>query len=328
MQKTLTLIITAAILYMIFQYSINDFKQTNTPTNIENKVKKVDGKNPSQPEITGNILEKTLSKVLINILKTEEGRLFLENIVSPMDKPLIGSGKGYKLNNDNLINSMFKINTFGEGIEGPASCGHLVTVKYKILTLNNITVEERVETFPLGSNKTIPALNAVIVGMKTGQVRHATIPGKYTNSVKKGANSSKGSKSSFKLNIELKEIIPKNFVDEDVKIFDNEIAYHLPLLCGQTITYDAKITKLSNGEIVYDSRATGKKINMLIGNVVYPVIFSHALHNKIPIGTRTAIAKGRLFKSYASNNSSIFPDKILPNNEYYMLELMNFEDVR
>lgn len=44
---------------------------------------------------------------------------------------------------------------------------------------------------------------------------------------------------------------------------------------------------------MYDSKSSGNKINMKIGNLAYLVIFSYALHNKIPLGTRTVIAKGR-----------------------------------
>jgi hypothetical protein len=129
----------------------------------------------------------------------------------------------------------------------------------------------------------------------------------------------------FKLNIDLIDVIPKNFVGNDVKIFDDEIAYNLPLLCGQPAIFDAKITKLSNGEVVYDSKNNGVKIGMDIGNGIYPVIFSHALHNKIPVGTRTVIAKGQLFKSFVTKNSVIFKDSELPAEEYFMLELANFE---
>ena len=65
---------------------------------------------------------------------------------------------------------------------------------------------------------------------------------------------------------------------------------------------------------------------MQIGNLVYPMIFSHTLHNKIPVGNRTVITKGKFFKSYASNFSTIFPETTLPENEYFMLEFFNFEN--
>lgn len=42
--------------------------------------------------------------------------------------------------------------------------------------------------------------------------------------------------------------MPKNFVNEDVKVFDDEIAYKLPLLCGGNAIYNARINKLSNSE--------------------------------------------------------------------------------
>jgi hypothetical protein len=120
--------------------------------------------------------------------------------------------------------------------------------------------------------------------------------------------------------------MPPNFIGDDVKIFDDEIAYKLPLLCGSNAVYHAKITKLTNGEVLYDSKPSGAKINMQIGNLSYPLIFSYALHNKIPIGSRTVIAKGKLFKSFLTEFSIIFPKTKLVEAEIFMLELYDFED--
>ena len=76
---------------------------------------------------------------------------------------------------------MFDIKTFGEGEVGPATCGHIVTVIYKILSPSNMVISENTVTYPLGSNQIAPGVDAVIVGMKTGQTRHATISSKYTD---------------------------------------------------------------------------------------------------------------------------------------------------
>jgi hypothetical protein len=235
---------------------------------------------------------------------------------------MAGSGQGFKINNDNLVEAMFDIKTFGEGREGPATCGHVVTVAYKILAANNMLISEKTVTYPLGSDQIAPGVDAVIVGMKIGQTRHAVISSKYTDRV--GAQTDKV--DSFKLNVILKEIMPQNFVDEDVKVFDDEIAYKLPLLCGGNAVYNARIIKLSNSEVIYDSKSSGNKINMKVGNLAYPVIFSYALHNKIPVGIRTVIAKGKLFKSFLNEFSTIFPQTKLPENEYFMLELYDFEN--
>ena len=322
MQKILTLIISIAIIYMIFKHNIDDIKVPAVEMNDKNKSDTSSSTTQVPPDMTGNFVEKTISNVLINVLKTDEGRMFFENILQPINKPMAGSGQGFKINNDNLVEAMFDIKTFGEGGEGPATCGHVVTVAYKILAANNMLISEKTVTYPLGSDQIAPGVDAVIVGMKVGQTRHAVISSKYTDRV--GAQTDKV--DSFKLNVTLKEIMPQNFVDEDVKVFDDEIAYKLPLLCGGNSVYNARITKLSNSEVIYDSKSSGNKINMKVGNLAYPVIFSYALHNKIPVGIRTVIAKGRLFKSFLNEFSTIFPQTKLPENEYFMLELYDFEN--
>lgn len=319
MQKVLTLLITAVILYMIIQHNRDSMNPRSTNPTVENSSNKGDNKdNGEMPELDGNFLERTISKVIINALKTEEGRLFMENLFTPMDQPIAGSRQGYKLNNNNLVKSMFNIQTFGEGKGGAVSCGHMVTVRYKLSNLNNIELLAKTDTYPLGNQKNIPGLDAIIVGMKVGQMRQAVISSKFVSD-------STGNKSpNYKLTVELLDVVPKIFVGDEVKIFDDEIAYQFPLLCGQNVAFDAKVTKLSNGKIIYDSTASGKKLETTIGNIVYPVIVSHALHNKIAVGSRTVIAPGRLFKSFATEHSTFFPDKVLPANEYFMLELMNF----
>jgi hypothetical protein len=132
--------------------------------------------------------------------------------------------------------------------------------------------------------------------------------------------------SSFKIRVLLKKIMPENFISDEVKIFDDQLAYRIPLVCANKAIYDAKITRLRDSKVIYNSVDSGKKINMVIGNLNYPVIFSHALHNKIPVGTRTVIAPGRLFKSYASDYSTIFPETKLPEDENFMIEFFNFDE--
>ncbi|PCJ27143.1 MAG: peptidylprolyl isomerase [Rickettsiales bacterium] len=328
MQKLLTLIITAVILYMIFEQRLDNAStshiipaQENINTSQGQGIGQTHGegqsKGRSPNQASGTFLENTLSNVVSNVLKTDEGRIFMKSMFQPMNNGSFGDG--FEMNNNVFLNSMFKIMSFDEGVGMPVSCGHIVTVHYKILNMKNITLEERTATFPLGSEEIAPGLDAVIVGMRTGQTRHATISNKYI------PGTEQDKESSFKINVLLQEIMPKHFVGEDVKIFDSKLAYKRPLVCGNKTIYDARVTKLSNGEVLYDSKKRGEKINMRIGNIVYPVIFSHALHNKIPVGTRSVIAKGHLFKSYASNFSTIFPDKELPKDEYFMVEFFNFE---
>lgn len=111
----------------------------------------------------------------------------------------------------------------------------------------------------------------------------------------------------------------------EVKIFDNEIAYRMPLLCGDKVSFDAKITKLSDGKVIFDSAQNATKLNMKIGDINYPMIVSYALTGKVPVGTRTVIAKGRSFKAIGSNANRMLDQQHFPMEEYLMLELTNFQ---
>lgn len=286
----------------------------------------IDNNKVIEPELSGNFFEKTLSSVLINVLKTEEGRLFFENILQPADKALTGGDSSFKVNNDHLLKSIFKIKTLGNGTIGPASCGHIATIHYHIQDLQGNVIEEATKTYALGSRPVIPALDAVVVGMMVGETRNAIAPAKFAFAEAKSHNPAIDPSASYKIIVVLQDLLPHNFLsDKDFKIFDDEIAYKMPLMCGDYVKFDATITNLVNGRNIYDSKTTGKKITMRIGDITYPMVFSHSLHNKIPVGTRTVIAKGKAFKSFANGASAIFPRNQLPESEYFMLELSNFQ---
>jgi FKBP-type peptidyl-prolyl cis-trans isomerase len=327
MQKLLTLLIAAGILYTLVETRfIATTPKDQGAQNLETAAESVNNDNaPITEEPTGNFLEKTVSKVLVNVLKTEEGKIFFENILQPSNKPLAGSDQSYKINNTNFINSLFKINSFGQGSVGPASCGHIVTIAYQILSMDNAVVEEKTKTYTLGFKPILPGLDSVIVGMSVGQTRQAILPARYAYMEEKYRKAGVEPGNYYKINVTLKDIMPNNFVkDEDVKMFDDEIAYKMPLICGDRASFDAKITKLSNADVLYDSEANGKKLDITVGDINYPLIFGYALFGKIPIGTRTVIAKGKSFKGLGATSTKIFPKTQLQDDEYFMLELKNF----
>ena len=92
---------------MIFQQSLSSMKPPE-------HLKKPDTPDQEQKpaEFSGTFIEKTISGVLLNVLKTDEGRLFLESLIQPMNKSVAGSGASFEMNSDKFINALFKINTF------------------------------------------------------------------------------------------------------------------------------------------------------------------------------------------------------------------------
>jgi FKBP-type peptidyl-prolyl cis-trans isomerase len=327
MQKFLTLLVAALLLYYLIDSRHEIYNEVAKPSSLEKNVQNNEAKSNNSVEIAeGNFFEKTLSKVLINVLKTEDGKRFFENIIQPQNQQVLHSGQGFKINNINYVTSLFNIVTTGEGTLGPASCGHIVTVHYEIQDIRGFKVEEQTKTFPLGERKIMPGLDNIIVGMRVGQTRKAIVPAKYAFSEAKYRRKDLDNDQAYKVIVTLREILPANFAKEDeVRIFDDEIAYRTPLLCGDHANFNAKITKLSTGEVLYDSKPSGIKVSMNVGDITNPMIFSHALYGKIPVGTRAVISKGSTFYSFANSTSKIFPKNTLPKNEYFLLELSDFE---
>jgi len=260
--------------------------------------------NDTPISLNGNLFERTVSKIIINALKTEEGKAFFENILQPLNGPINPNDYTIEVRKD-LVKSLF-------------------TVFYQISDINNNLISEDTKTFTLGSAPIMLGLDNIIVGMMVGEAREAIIPAKYA--INNSNNIIFDNAYTYKVNVMLKSILPQNFVKNDeVKIYDDEIAYRIPLLCGEKVSFNAKITRLSNGKILYDSKAKGQKIDMKIGDITYPLIFAYALHGKVPVGTRSVIAEGKTFKALGSNINKIISHESLPVNEYLLLELNDFK---
>jgi len=325
MQKFLTLAIAAVIIYVVVDAKQSLMPaQTSKNTPPEPYSADLLDPNTPRPEIEGGMIEKSVSKVLINVLKSPEGRSFLEKVVRPADRPITGD-YSQKVNNESIIKELFRIEVIKPG-EGPkVSCGGTVTVKYEVLNMQRVIIESSAKTFILGSHDIIPGLSNIVVGMQKGEVRKAMIPKSFAYD----APNFSGKKSEFpsdyyQITATLVDAAASGFINDNIKIFDDEIAYTVPYLCGDKATFDAKITR-TNGEVIYNSN---NKITMNIGDNSYPIIFAHALFNKTPFGTRTAICKGEYLESLDANGKNkIFPkSEVRPNhNEFFLIEFSNFK---
>ena len=269
----------------------------NTSSDTSTDEPKVVMLDPEKTELAveGGIIEKSLSKILINVIKTPEGRSFLEHIVRPANSPLSGEYT-LKINNDSFIKDIFKTKIVTEG-EGPkVSCGHIVTVDYQITNSRRFIVESGKKTFALGSRDVIIGLNNVIVGMRKGESKIAQIHKHYAYESPYFKGKPPVDPTDYYIvKVSLIEAIPHNFIDDSVKIFDDEVSYSIPYLCGDNAIFDANIMKI-DGTSIYDSKTKGKQISMILGDGLYPMIFSHALFNKTPFGTRTVICKGQYLR--------------------------------
>ncbi|KJV55569.1 FKBP-type peptidyl-prolyl cis-trans isomerase family protein [Orientia chuto str. Dubai] len=330
MQKIINIITIGAIIYVLVTGKFLDFLQTadinNSNNAVDNPVTEASSKEPEFNELEGNFFEKSLSKVLINVLKTETGRQLFKNLVHPVDqKNNLAFSNNTKINNVALINYMFDIQDVTQLPEakGPAYCGQTVTISYRISDENDAIIEEKVKTLQLGGSKKVNSIDNITIGMRVGEVREAIVPQQYLTDISTQSNS-----KAFKVQITLQDIVSLTDIEKnEIRIWDDELVpYKVPYLCGHLATFDVKISKL-DGTIIYDTTNEEQKIAMHLGDDNYPMIFSYALFDKIPAGKRTVLTKGKYFKNILENkNIKLFKNLQLPADEFFILELLNFQE--
>lgn len=274
----------------------------------------IDNRNPSQTELTqtnseskivleGNFLERMLSKIMINSLKTEEGKAFFSQLIGPENKAIVGNKNGFALGTNDNVKNIFKVSelALGDG-NNKAICGQKVDIE--LIAMNN---ERHTLSDVLGSKALGPGLSSAVIGMNIGSQREAVIPQKYFGTM---------FQDFHKVRIKLNSIKANLFIDsKNTKIYDDRIAYAIPLLCGDKVNFKMVITDLSNGKTIHQSSQTSHHI----GDNNYPLIFAYSLHGKVPVGKRNIIAQGKAYRAL-NKNKLLFLEPIL-DERYYMLEL-------
>lgn len=332
MYKLLTMILTLIILYSIIQHKFAD-NDSVAPSEAQvlKDSKLIHGSESvnildTQSQNDDSFIDRLLYKLFLKISQTENGKQWIENIFRPIKDINISEAYTFTINNPEMVNAMFQITDLTDQVAPQnttsadvALCGEIVDIDYKLMDMDYNIIHEKSVITMVGDAKNVLGLNAIIPGMKIGQTRHALISDKYFNT-------QKSQNKNSRLVVTLKNISKKSIYKKDYKIFDDEIGYKVPLLCGNNVVFDAKITDLANGATIYDSEQSKTPIKMRVGDSAYPMIFSPALHGKVPIGTRTVIAKADSFKSFDAKNSIFHNVKFNQTSRsgYFMLEIKNF----
>lgn len=276
------------------------------------------------PELEGAFFERMVSRIFINSLKTERGRILIEKMIQPMNVPATHPDYSMKINNRMFLDSQLHLKTVEEGAGNSAICGHKVNVEYKILNMNNLLLESGEKQFFLGGDDLIIGAQNLVVGMKPGEVRKGTIPNifSYEHKSYKG-KMPLNSTREYMVKVKLLDVESKYFPQFETKIFDDEISFKIPILCGDIVQTQIKISDV-NGKTMFDSRPKQGYIKFRLGARDHPVILSHSLFNKQDKGTRTVIFKGKYIKSFSGENAiaGLNPEDFR-SDQFYILEFMN-----
>ena len=316
MQKILTFFIFLLLVYSIVKSRIIDndsvknmFNAFSSPSQSKEGQ---EGALPSQGkplELKGNFLEKTISNIASNVLKTPQGKDFFGKLIQPQYDVNNGMNLVIKGNSDEVVRSLFMINDIKEGIGPKICCGQRAKVSYKIYRNDGSEGLEQKE-INVGGSDFSPNLDSVVIGMSKGGHRSAVLKDVRNSDATNIANDN----SQMQSEIEVKEVYPANFDVAKLSIFDDSYGYTIPILCGEDISFKLRIKKLDNSEI-YSSQAIPFKVGA--ENNEWPEFFSYALYNKILSGSRFVITPTIYIDKLASRLSLNLGDEKYVILEFY-----------
>jgi hypothetical protein len=127
------------------------------------------------PELEGSGFEQSISKIIMNIMKTEKGRLVIEKILRPTYAPVEDTDFTITSGSRKAIDTIFNIEDKIPGIGRQAVCGHQVRVEYKIVNMNDLIIDTGTKDIILGQGKVFFAFDNIVVGMQEGGTRKAFV---------------------------------------------------------------------------------------------------------------------------------------------------------
>lgn len=330
MQKYFTIAVVIAILYTAYTNSEFGQKNSNIVSDSAENLSKAKNlftdKVEGEEEIKGSFVERTLSKVFLNLIKTEEGKDFLYNMIKPVNGPIDYQTFVMDLNDDQFLQNLLQIKVLNK-VENNSNhstyCGTNVTADYIIKDLNNKIIEDNIVNFTLGTKTLLYGLENVIIGMKIGEKRSATIPPEFAYlhpSVTK--NSENLPRTSVNVEVTLKEINnPDELQLNKISKYNDKFSFKIPYLCGQNIKMHVKITDF-DGKLVFNSKsASDKKIATFIGSPELPIAINYGINNTTPDGTRAIITPGL----YLKNSGNLVQVPNIADHKLYLVEIFELE---
>ncbi|KAF8818878.1 FKBP-type peptidyl-prolyl cis-trans isomerase [Rickettsia endosymbiont of Cardiosporidium cionae] len=343
MKKISILFVVAFIIYVLFKQYFTENKTTTDLNIAKEQLKNINDlfkEEYSYKKFLGSFIEKKISVIASNVLKTEQGQKYLDKIFSNITLNDSENLLRYhnKVNKLNIAQSLFNIQTYGKGSIGPVICGQKVTFNYKISKLDEKIIFSGKKTINLGNREFFPELDVILVGMNVGETRESIIENdtniystlgtsneKYhfvqSNNPTQGSEVNLQNLKNIKISVTLEDISPIISIDDKkIKIFNDKTSYGIPVLCGEKINFNMNITELESSKI-FDEFNTHKKIHMRIGDTELPMIFSYVINEKLTNNNLMFICKGDLLQNIEQSNINFLEKYKIIDDKHYMIEI-------
>lgn len=330
MNRLVALILLILTMYLVAKHKNNGldpiFKQDVDPAETLEGNRELE-KLPQEklPELEGSNFEQSISKILLNIMKTDKGRLVIEKILRPTYAPVEDSDFTIMAGSRKGIDTIFNVEEKIPGIGRQAVCGHKVKVEYKIINMNDLIIDTGTKDIILGEGKVFFAFDNIIVGMQEGATRKALVNKAFAYEHK----NYKGKKpinetNDYRVEVKLLEILSDMHFGDGLRLFDDKVSLSLPVMCGQRAGFNLKIEEMG-GAIIYDTKLKNREMNFILGDETVPILFSHALFAKDNKGSRIVFTPGKYLKRFDSAIFGLMNKELIKDDKYYLLE---FSDIK
>lgn len=261
--------------------------------------------------------ENFAANVLIRLSESEIGGKFLLRLIRPVG---IAQDKATgQINNTNYLDAVFNIQRQSlfdtkDASNKVAYCGAEVVIDYQISKGQDLAKQEQSFKLQLGQGSLL-ALENIIIGMREGQTLSAHIPYWYAGSLQELMSSGEEKGAGLQLNVKLIKVISLDI--KNIRIFDDLVSLDEPILCGNPVSLNLKISKIS-GQLIFQG-----PLDYTLGDKDYPLIFSYALFNKPLSSTRVVIAPASLLKNAKAKlakRAESFKSEALKSEEFVLLE--------
>jgi hypothetical protein len=331
MRSLFSIVLLLVILFFLyngnFNKTISDSIQSNLHKNIvkvnEDELKKIEEIHVSEQDIeeskiiaekienakkegsyhqSQNIVERVVTNVLTDFVKTPTGYVMAKNLLTPQNQMNITnqyiSTSGY-----NKQLEKYKLEHLRESEGAITNCGQRIKLQYIITDSNETVLDSKVTEYRVGKHN-IEEFNILPIGLRTGGLSKAKFFSTRDNI---------SLQNIFVTLSVLKHIDNNDINTQNIKIFDEYISNNRPIQCADNIRFDFKLSEISGKTISEGSK------ELKLGDTESNHVLSYLLTNMQLMGTRTIIIKAEELKK---GKNPIINTEYKQNN-YIILELKN-----
>ena len=292
---------------------------SNAKSNTNNNLNQED----TSHNFEGNVLERFVSHVALNVIKTKTGMSAFNKVISAK-KPHVHMNENIKINDFNMFNSLLNVknnNKYRHNIH--ASCGDNVEIQYFVQDnkSNIIYGNYQKQKCTLG-NKEIPmAIENLVINMRPGEIKTATLEGEYIYHLLKTYglklnpqtqnDTDRTGKQVYYLQVELNEIFDKKstqYSANDFIVFNSHISMSTPVMCGENVYITVQIDSINHKNLFNDT------IKFSLGGSTTPLFINYGAPGLSGQNVRTILTTARFLldkndqATHISNLLKLKPD--------------------